>query len=116
MGSKCYSHFTSPIRRYPDLILHRLVKDYMNSYSIDIINSWEEKLPDMSLHCSVKEQDAQNCERDVDNMKMAEYIGDEQIEQAEEAEIDIKNIGGKEESNIIQVLLHTEFLLNYLIL
>ena len=76
LGSKCYSHFTSPIRRYPDLILHRLVKDYMNSYSIDIINSWEEKLPDMSLHCSVKEQDAQNCERDVDNMKMAEYMED----------------------------------------
>ena len=76
LGSKCYSHFTSPIRRYPDLILHRLVKDYMSNYSNEVISSWESCLPEMALHCSVKEQDAQNCERDVDDMKMAEYMED----------------------------------------
>ena len=76
LGSKCYSHFTSPIRRYPDLILHRLVKDYMDNYSESIINNWEESLPTMAEHCSVKEQDAQKCERDVDDMKKAEYMED----------------------------------------
>ncbi len=76
LGSKCYSHFTSPIRRYPDLILHRLVKDYMKEYNNEVISYWEENLPEMAVHCSVKEQDAQSCERDVDDMKMAEYMED----------------------------------------
>ena len=74
LGSKCYAHFTSPIRRYPDLILHRLVKDYSLHYSNEIISYWEENLPVMALHCSVKEQDAVKCERDVDDMKKAEYM------------------------------------------
>ena len=76
LGSKCYSHFTSPIRRYPDLILHRLVKDYSNNYSNETISKWETNLPEMANHCSIKEQDAVKCERDVDDMKMAEYMED----------------------------------------
>lgn len=74
LGSKCYSHFTSPIRRYPDLILHRLVKDYTENYSNEIIEFWETNLAEMANHCSIKEQDAQKCERDVDDMKKAEYM------------------------------------------
>ena len=76
LGSKCYSHFTSPIRRYPDLILHRLLKDYNYNYSDKIINERKEELPIESEHCSIREQDAQNCERDVDKMKKAEYMAD----------------------------------------
>ena len=74
LGSKCYSHFTSPIRRYPDLILHRLVKDYTENYSNEVIEFWESNLVEMANHCSIKEQDAQRCERDVDDMKKAEYM------------------------------------------
>ena len=74
LGSKCYSHFTSPIRRYPDLILHRLVKDYTENYSEEIIDYWTTNLAEMSNHCSIKEQDAVKCERDVDDMKKAEYM------------------------------------------
>ena len=76
LGSKCYSHFTSPIRRYPDLILHRLVKEYNYNYSEDIINKNKEYLPVATEHLSVREQEAQNCERDVDKMKKAEYMMD----------------------------------------
>ena len=74
LGSKCYSHFTSPIRRYPDLTLHRLIKDYTKNYSEDIINWWMLNLPEIAIHCSKKEQDAVKCERDVDDMKKAEYM------------------------------------------
>lgn len=74
LGSKCYSHFTSPIRRYPDLILHRLVKDYTENYSDEVIEYWSSNLKEMANHCSIKEQDAQKCERDVDDMKKAEYM------------------------------------------
>ena len=76
LGSKCYSHFTSPIRRYPDLILHRLVREYNYSYSEDIITKSKEYLPVASEHLSIREQEAQNCERDVDKMKKAEYMMD----------------------------------------
>lgn len=76
LGSKCYSHFTSPIRRYPDLILHRLVRDYNYNYSDKIISDRSEQLPVMSEHCSIREVEAQNCERDVDKMKKAEYMMD----------------------------------------
>lgn len=74
LGSKCYSHFTSPIRRYPDLILHRLVKDYTEHYSNEIIEYWNTNLAQIANHCSTREQDAVKCERDVDDMKKAEYM------------------------------------------
>ena len=76
LGSKCYSHFTSPIRRYPDLILHRLVKDYNYNYNDKIISERRESIPVMAENCSKREMDAQNCERDVDKMKKAEYMMD----------------------------------------
>ena len=76
LGSRCYSHFTSPIRRYPDLILHRLVKDYSDNYSNEVIEYWNSHLEEMADHCSIKEQDSVKCERDVDAMKMAEYMED----------------------------------------
>lgn len=76
LGSRCYSHFTSPIRRYPDLILHRLLKDYNYNYNDKTINERKEVLPMWCEHCSIREMEAQNCERDVDKMKKAEYMMD----------------------------------------
>ena len=76
LGSKCYSHFTSPIRRYPDLILHRLVKLYNGDYDYDLIDYFKKELSVMCEHTSARERDADSCERDVDKMKMAEYMED----------------------------------------
>ena len=74
IASKRYAHFTSPIRRYPDLTLHRLVKDYSSHCDTKTINYWKSKLFDIAIHSSKKEQDAIDCERDVDKMKLAEYM------------------------------------------
>ena len=76
LGSKCYSHFTSPIRRYPDLILHRLVRDYSINYSNKVVEYWDTNLYSMCEHTSQKELDSVNCERDVEKMKKAEYMED----------------------------------------
>ena len=74
IASKRYAHFTSPIRRYPDLTLHRLVKEYTDMMSPQTVSYWKNKLFEIAIHTSKKEQDAINCERDVEKMKKAEYM------------------------------------------
>ena len=76
IASKRYSHFTSPIRRYPDLTLHRLVKEYTEHNDPQTVSYWQKKLFDIANQTSKKEQDAINCERDVEKMKKAEYMED----------------------------------------
>ncbi len=76
LASKCYTHFTSPIRRYPDTTVHRLLRKYLFKHQIDndTINYWENKLVVLTEHVSQKERDSIDCEREVDDMKMAEYM------------------------------------------
>ena len=76
IASKRYSHFTSPIRRYPDLTLHRLVKEYTDNKDPQTISYWQKKLFDIAIQSSKKEQDSIDCERDVEKMKKAEYMED----------------------------------------
>lgn len=76
LGSKCYTHFTSPIRRYPDLMVHRLLKKYLfqNSINEETINYYDNKLIEITKHSSERERAAIECEREVDDMKKAEYM------------------------------------------
>ena len=74
IANKRYAHFTSPIRRYPDLTLHRLVKEYTENNTPQTISYWQKKLFDIANQSSKKEQDAIDCERDVEKMKKAEYM------------------------------------------
>ncbi len=76
LASKNYTHFTSPIRRFPDLTVHRLLKKYLieKDFSMSTINYLESSLVTIAEHSSEKEVNAQNAERDVMDMKMAEYM------------------------------------------
>lgn len=76
LASKCYTHFTSPIRRYPDTTVHRLLRTYLfnKDMSSTTTRHWEEKLVMVSDHSSLKERSSIECEREVDDMKMAEYM------------------------------------------
>lgn len=76
LASKCYTHFTSPIRRYPDTTVHRLIRKYLFKHQIDndTINYWDNKLVMLTEHASQKERDSIDCEREVDDMKKAEYM------------------------------------------
>lgn len=76
LGSKCYTHFTSPIRRFPDTTVHRLLRKYLfkKQLSNDSIQNEEDKLPLIADHSSKKERDSVECEREVDDMKKAEYM------------------------------------------
>ena len=76
LASKCYTHFTSPIRRYPDTTVHRLLRTYLfnKNINMDTIKYWDQKLAPLSLHTSERERASIECEREVDDMKMAEYM------------------------------------------
>ena len=76
LASKCYTHFTSPIRRYPDTTVHRLLRTYLFDNNIDsnTISHWQEKLIYIADNSSIKERNSVECEREVDDMKMAEYM------------------------------------------
>ena len=76
LAEEYYTHFTSPIRRYPDLLVSRMIHEYLfnNHCDAKTVKHFEEVLPDLAKSSSDCEIDAVNCERDVDDMKMAEYM------------------------------------------
>jgi ribonuclease R len=76
LASRCYTHFTSPIRRYPDTTVHRLLRTYLfeNKQDHETIRYWQTKLIPLCEHASLKEQSAIDCEREVNDMKIAEYM------------------------------------------
>lgn len=82
LAAHSYTHFTSPIRRYPDLIVHRTLRDQrLSRVSEEKLREREEELPDMGRHTSDMERRADEAERELLQWKkvrfMADKVGDE---------------------------------------
>lgn len=75
LACQYYCHFTSPIRRYPDLQIHRIIKEQLRGkLSEERIKHYEEKLPEVAKHASQMERRAAEAERETDKLKKAEYM------------------------------------------
>lgn len=75
LACRFYSHFTSPIRRYPDLQIHRIIKDQLRGrLGEERIAHYREILPKVASHSSDMERRAEEAERETDKLKKAEYM------------------------------------------
>ena len=77
LAAQYYSHFTSPIRRYPDLQIHRIIKESLRgSLSSKRLEHLEGLLPEVADHTSMTERKAEEAEREVDDLKKAQYMAE----------------------------------------
>ena len=116
LASKCYTHFTSPIRRYPDTTVHRLLRTYLfnNDMSNQTINKWQEKLIYIAENSSFKERESVECEREVEDMKMAEYMEDHIGEEYKGIISGVTNFGMFIQlDNLVEGLIHVNDMKDY---
>ena len=77
LAAKYYCHFTSPIRRYPDLQIHRIIsKNLEGTLTENDLNYLNKNLPEITSHCSMAERRADEAERETDKYKIVEYMSD----------------------------------------
>lgn len=85
LASECYTHFTSPIRRYPDLVVHRILKEFLQKGKItkEKEKELEEILPDIAIHSSRMERRADEIERDAIQVMRVWFMKDKVGEEFE---------------------------------
>lgn len=94
LAAEYYSHFTSPIRRYPDLILHRLIHYYDEVGKDEKAQKrWNKKLPEIAEHSSKTERRAVDAERETDELKKTEYMEGKVGEEFEGLVTSVTNFG-----------------------
>ena len=109
LASKNYTHFTSPIRRFPDLTVHRLLRTYLfeNRTDMETVNFNAKYLIDVADHSSETEVNSVEAERDVLDMKMAEYMESHIGEEYKGIISGVTNFGMFVElDNLIEGLIH----------
>ena len=109
LADEFYTHFTSPIRRYPDLIVHRMIRRFIFENTVDkkTIRYYQELMPEIAEQTSYREREAIDIEREVDDMKMAEYMEKHLGEEFEGTITSITNFGFFVElDNTIDGLVH----------
>jgi len=116
LALKNYTHFTSPIRRFPDTTVHQLLRTYLfnkniNNETIDFYNNYLIELAD---YTSEREQNAVSAEREVVDMKMAEYMESHIGDEYEGMITTVTNFGFFVElPNLIEGLVHISSLKGY---
>ncbi|MGM7702811.1 ribonuclease R [Pseudalkalibacillus sp. Hm43] len=113
LSTEFYTHFTSPIRRYPDLIVHRLIRTYLIQKKVDekTKNHWGERLPEIAQHASERERRAVDAERETDDLKKAEFMQDKIGEEFDGVISGVTNFGlFIELPNTIEGLVHVSYL------
>lgn len=75
LAARFYCHFTSPIRRYPDLVAHRVVKSILSrGLNEAVTGRWQASFPEVASHCSSRERLAAEAEMETVKLKMAQYM------------------------------------------
>ena len=96
IASKYYCHFTSPIRRYPDLFIHRIISKYLESnYMVNEfwIKKYEKRAEKRAENCSERERTATKVEREAEDIKKAEFMENKIGEKYEGIVSSVTNFG-----------------------
>ncbi|WP_332629983.1 ribonuclease R [Halalkalibacter flavus] len=113
LSTEFYTHFTSPIRRYPDLLVHRLIRTYLIKGNVDEATQehMNSVLPELARHASEMERRAVEAERDTDSIKKAQYMEDKIGETFTGMISGVTNFGMFVElDNTIEGLVHVSYL------
>lgn len=113
LATEFYTHFTAPIRRYPDLIVHRLIRTYLINGKMDqkTMNEWKDKLPEIARHTSERERLSIDAEREVDDLKKAEFMEDKIGEEYVGVISSVTNFGlFVELENTVEGLIHVSYM------
>ncbi|GAB2691545.1 ribonuclease R [Paenibacillus thermoaerophilus] len=95
LAAEFYSHFTSPIRRYPDLVIHRIIREVLEhgALSEQRHEALAARMPDIARQSSERERIAAEAERDTEQMKKAEFMADKIGEEYEGIISSVTNFG-----------------------
>lgn len=118
LASNCYTHFTSPIRRYPDLTVHRALKTLIEDgdMSSDEKHQRKEQLPEMATLTSEREQNATDAERESKKVKLLHYMEDKVGEEYEAYVSSVLSFGCFVQlPNTLEGLIHVSTLDDYFV-